>query len=152
MEIKATGKPHKEPELLAGAPKPLIPDGSYLAVCKRYDFSIIAKSKKLYLHFKIKENPHIKSSKYKGYAGTELFQAFNLPISGPVESGRKYYKTWVWLNNFQTPSRNASLSPKKFIGKTFIIKTRTCEPKFNGKNTHKSLNYSIIDCLLEVVK
>ena len=67
-------------------PRPLIPEGTYEAVCAGYESGFcFGKCRKLFLKFKIiTPGQHV---------GTELFMAFNMAFNGRIPTGSKYYKT-----------------------------------------------------------
>jgi len=55
------------------------------------------------------------------------------------------------VNGWQQPSKNAKMSPRIFKNKIFKVKTRTVEPKHNGKKMPKKFWYSVVDEIIEVV-
>ena len=119
-----------------------IPDGVYEAQCFKYDSGFcLGKARKLFLHYRITEGEH---------TGTELFQAFNMPYQGKVSCGSKYYKTYVMVNGWTKPSRNAKLSPRLFKDKIFKVRTRTVQPQHAGKPMPEQFWYSVVDDILEV--
>ena len=122
----------------------LIKDGTYEAQCTKYDSSfVLGKARKLFLHFKIVSEGE--------YHGVKLFQAFNMPYDMRIKAGSKYYKTWVKVNGWMRPSRNAIMSPRLFINKIYKIKTRTVKPLSNGKKMPDTFWYSVVDEMVEVV-
>jgi len=125
--------------------KPLIRDGTYEAQCVNYDSKFcLGKARKLFLHFEILTNGE--------YFGEQIFQAFNMPYNKRIRQGSKYFKTWVMVNNWQKPSRNAKMSPRLFLNKIYRIKTRTVKPTHNGKEMPKEFWYSVVDEILEVIQ
>ena len=124
--------------------KPHIPDGKYQAQCIRYDQSfVLGKAKKLFLHFKITEPG--------AHQGKMIFMAFNMPYSGKIRQGSKYYKTYVFVNGWTKPTRNARMSPCLFKNKVFLVKTRTVKPTYQGKEMPQNFWYSVVDHIVEVV-
>jgi hypothetical protein len=124
--------------------KPLIPDGTYQAQCIRYDESFcLGKARKLFLHFRI-----VESEKYHGQT---IFMPFNMPYDKRIKQGSKYYKTWVQVNGYQKPSRNATMSPRLFKNKVFQVRTRTVKPKNATKEMPKQFWYSVVDSIVEVL-
>jgi hypothetical protein len=97
--------------------------------------------KKLYLNFEILSHP---------YTGTELFMALNIPRSG-VRPGSKYFRAWCIANGGQLPSRNAIMSARIFVGKTFQVVVRTVVPKNAGEEMGADHWYSVVDCLKALV-
>jgi hypothetical protein len=125
--------------------KPLVPDKTYEAQCIGYDSKFcVGKARKLFLHFKI-----LSHGKYNGQ---QIFQAFNMPYNKQIRQGSKYYKTWVMVNKWQKPSRNAKMSPRLFLNKIYRIKTRTVKPTHNRKEMPKDFWYSVVDGILEVIQ
>ena len=124
--------------------RPLIPDGTYEAQCIRYDSSfVLGKARKLFLTFKIiEEGEHF---------GKEIFMAFNMPYTGKIKTGSKYYKTWCMVNNWQRPSKNAKMSPRLFLNKIYKVKTRTVKPKYNTNEMPEQFWYSVVDEILQVI-
>jgi hypothetical protein len=124
--------------------KPLVPNGVYEAQFIKYDQSfVLGKARKLLLHFKILDHG-------KDY-GKELFMAFNMPYDKNIRQGSKYFKTWVMVNNWKRPSRNAKMSPRLFKSKFFRVKTRTCKPMHNGAEMPHDFWYSVLDEIVEVL-
>ena len=118
--------------------KPLIPNGTYTAQCIKYDNKfVLGKANKLFLNFKIISDGD--------YYGIKVFQAFNIPYNGRIKTGSKYYKTWVMVNGWKQPSRNAKMSPRIFLNKIYTIKTRTTKPLHNNKEMPKKFWYSVVD-------
>lgn len=123
--------------------RPLIDDGIYQAQCIKHDSSfVLGKARKLFLHFKI-----IEDGKYNG---TRLFMAFNMPYDGRVKAGSKYYKTWVMVNDWMKPSRNAKMTPRHFLNRIYKVRTRTVRPKHNDKLMPETFRYSVVDEILTV--
>jgi len=125
--------------------KPLVPNRKYEAVCIDYDQSfVMGKFRKLFLHFKITEPGE--------HYGKTVFMAFNMPYNKKIKQGSKYYKTYVFANGNQRPTRNAIMSPRIFKGRVFEIKTRTVEPKFSdGKPMPRHFHYSVVDSITRVL-
>jgi hypothetical protein len=122
---------------------PFIPNGTYEAQCTKYDSKfLLGKTRKLFLIFKIVDPGK--------YFELEIFQAFNMPYTGKIRPGSKYYKTWCMVNGWQKPGRGSKMSPKLFIGKVFKIKTRTVRPKHNGREMPENFWYSVVDEILNV--
>ena len=123
---------------------PLLPDGIYEVQCVRYDNGfVLGKAKKLFLHFKITD--------FCEYNGENLFMPFNIRYDEKVSRLSKYFKTWCQVNDWNPPSRNAKMSPRIFVNKIFKVKTRTVKPMHNGKETPRSMWYSVVDSILEIV-
>ena len=121
----------------------LIPDGKYEAQCVHCDGKFcLGKARKLFLIFKIIESGD--------YFGKQVFMAFNMPYSGKVSAGSKYFKNWVMVNGWQKPSRNATMSPRLFLNKIYIVKTRTVKPLHNGKEMPEAFCYAVVDEIIEV--
>jgi hypothetical protein len=88
-------------------PRPAIPDAVYEAQCIGFETgNAFGKGKKLFLKFVITSGE---------YQGTELFMPFNMPFDGKIKPGMKFYKCWLLVNGDRPPSRNAKMSPKKFL-------------------------------------
>ena len=125
--------------------KPLIRDGTYRAQCVRYDSSFcLGKARKLFLRFQI-------LSEGKDF-GKRIFMPFNMPYDKKIKQGSKYYKTWVMVNGWQKPTRNAKMSPRLFQNKIFKVRTRTVKPTNHGKPMPKDFWYSVVDEILEVLQ
>ena len=125
--------------------KPLMPNGKYEAQCIKCDQSfVLGKARKLFLHFRILEQGE--------HYGKEIFMAFNIPYDKKIKQGSKYFKTWVQVNGWRKPSRNAKLSPHLFLNKIYRVKTRTVKPTHNGKEMPKEFWYSVVDCIDEVIQ
>lgn len=123
--------------------KPLIPDKVYDAQCIRYDQGFcLGKARKLFLHFKIIEPGE--------HHGKTIFMPFNLPYDKRIKQGSKYYKTWVQMNGYEKPSRNAIMSPRIFKNKVCSVRTRTVKPKNGNKEMPKQFWYSVVDYIVEV--
>lgn len=106
--------------------------------CTGYDNKFVfGKARKLFLNFLI-----LTEGKHQG---KKIFQAFNMPYNGRIKTGSKYYKTWVMVNNWQRPSRNAKMSPRLFLNKIFTIKTRTVKPSHDKEEMPEQFWYSIVD-------
>ena len=130
-------------EFVCADDKPLIPDDVYEAQCIKYDSKfILGNTRKVFLNFKIIESGE--------HHGKVIFQAFNMPYNGRIKTGSKYYKTWVMVNKWQKPSRNAKMSPRLFKGKIYNVKTRTVKPQHNGKEMPQQFWYSVVDEILDV--
>jgi hypothetical protein len=124
--------------------RPLIKDGVYEVQCLRYDDGFcLGEARKLFLHFQIITEGE--------YHGMRLFHAFNLPYNMKIKAGSKYYKTWVMVNGWMKPSKNAKMSPRLFLNKVFKVRTRTVKPKHNDKLMPESFHYSVVDELIEVI-
>lgn len=123
--------------------RPLIPNSVYDAQCIKYDKKfVLGKTRKVFLTFQILD--------HGAHNGKEIFMAFNMPYDGKIKSGSKYFKTWVMVNGWRKPTRNAKMSPRLFINKIYKIKTRTCKPKHNGKDMPEDFWYSVVDEIIEV--
>ena len=133
-------------DLLCGADyRPLLRNGTYEAQCFKYDNRVyFGKTKKLFLHFKIIEPGE--------YFGKAIFMAFNIPCDRNLSQGSKYYKTWVHVNGWRKPSRNAKMSPKIFLNKICKVRTRTVKPTNNGQKMPKEFWYSLVDTIVEVIQ
>ena len=117
----------------------------YETQCVRYDRSfVLGKSRKLFLHFNIIEQGE--------HFGKVLFMPFNIPYDQKVRSGSKYYKTWVMVNGWKKPSRNAVMSPRLFLNKIFRVKIRTVKPHMpnSKKEMPEDFWYSVVDSIVEV--
>ena len=124
--------------------RPLIPDGIYEAQCVKYDSSFkLGKTRKTFLHFRILEPG--------SHFGKQIFMAFNMPETKKIRMGSKYYKTWCMVNSWKQPSKNAKMSPRIFKNKIFKVKTRTVQPKLNGKKIPENFRYSVVDEIVEVM-
>jgi hypothetical protein len=123
---------------------PLIPNGTYEVQCIKYDRKfVLGKARKLFLHFIIIEPGE--------HFGKKIFMAFNIPYDTKIRPGSKYYKTWVMVNGYRKPSRNATMSPRLFMNKVFKVKTRTAKPKHNDREMPEDFHYSVVDSIIEVV-
>ena len=123
---------------------PLIPDGKYEAICKKYDDKFcFGKARKVFLTFQI-------TSPGK-FNGVELFMVFNMPLKGRLKRGSRYYKTWVMLNGWKHPSRNTKMTPRIFLNKVYEVETATVKPKHNGGETPAALYYSKVENILYVL-
>lgn len=116
-----------------------IPDGNYEIIFTKLERSNFFKRDKLYLWGKVVS--------IGPYEGKEIFMPFNL--AGKIVKGSKYYQAWLIANKGVRPKKNDRLSPKKFIGKPFKVKTRIVTN--NQKNTALPAQdqYSVIDEILE---
>ena len=122
----------------------LLDDGIYDAQCIKFDNSfVLRKARKLFLHFSVVDEGR--------YHGKRLFMAFNLPFDFRVKSGSKYYKTWVMVNGWMRPSKNARMSPRLFLNKIFKIKTRVVKPKHHDKLMPETFWYSVVDEIIQVI-
>ena len=74
-----------------------------------------------------------------------------MPKDNKIHTGSKYYKTWVQVNGYQKPSRNAAMSPRIFKNKIFSVRTRTVKPKNGTKEMPKQFWYSVVDSIVEVL-
>jgi len=113
-----------------------VPDGLYKARCKDYSKPINYKgTKKVFLTFELLD---------EHYSGTELFMALNVPFSG-VKPGSRYFKYWTAANEDRLPSRNATMSPRMFKNKNYLVTTRTVIPKRGTEEMPFDFHYSIVD-------
>jgi hypothetical protein len=115
-----------------------MPPGTYKAKCVNFrgpTFYRGTRNKKLYLDFVILDEP---------YADEQLFMALNIPPDG-IRPGGKYFRSWVIANDGNLPSRNATMSPKIFVGKTFTVKVRTSIPVSGDREMGTNAWYSVID-------
>ena len=123
--------------------KPLIPNGTYEAECIKYDNKFVFNtSRKTFLKFRVVGGEH---------EGKVIFMAYNMPYQGRIKTGSKYYKDWVFVNNWNRPSKNAKMSPRLFFNKLYKIRTRTCIPKRNGQEMPEEYWYSVVDEIIEVI-
>jgi len=83
--------------------------------------------------------------------GRDSSWLFNLPFDFRVKSGSKYYKTWVMVNGWMRPSKNARMSPRLFLNKIFKIKTRVVKPKHHDKLMPETFWYSVVDEIIQVI-
>ncbi len=124
-------------------PRQKIPDAKYDAECIGYDSSfVLGKARKIFLNFRIIEGEH---------TGMKLFMAYNAPYDRKFRPGHKYYKDWVMVNGWNPPSRNATMSPRLFLNKAYVIKTRAVKPLRNKKPMPVQFHYSVVDELVEVI-
>ncbi len=95
----------------------LIPDSDYLATCVQVfgPHSSRAYGEKIYVSFQILDG---------GHAGKKL-PMFLRPSRFPTS---RLYRSWVVANG-GLPSRNATLSPRIFLGKIFRVSTVTVKPR-----------------------
>jgi len=95
----------------------LIPDSEYLATCVQVfgPHSSRAYGEKIYVSFQILDG---------GHAGKKL-PMFLRPSRFPTS---RLYRSWVVANG-GLPSRNATLSPRIFLGKIFRVSTVTVKPR-----------------------
>jgi hypothetical protein len=123
--------------------KTLLPNGVYEVQCTKYDDKFfLGRTQKVFLNFKVIIGEH---------EGKEIFMAFNMPYSGKIKTGSKYYKTWCMVNNWQRPSRNSKMSPRLFLNKIYKVKTRTVKPQYNGERMPDDFWYSVVDEILKVI-
>lgn len=124
-------------------PRPLIPEGIYEAVCTAYEEAFVfGKTLKLFLHFKIiTPGEHL---------GTTLFMAFNIGKHRKLALGSRYYKYWLMMNGWQRPSRNAKMSPRIFLNKSYEVFVKIVKPELNGIEMPANCHYSIIEQLVRV--
>jgi hypothetical protein len=130
--------------VFGAAYRPLIPNRIYQAQCIKYDGSfVLGKARKLFLHFQVIEPGE--------HNGKRIFMAFNVPYDQKIKQGSKYFKTWVFVNGWRKPTRNAKMSARLFLNKVYRIKTRTVKPKFQGQETPSDYWYSVVDYIVEVI-
>ena len=130
--------------------KPHIPPGDYVATCTSCDSKFwLRKTRKLFLNFTILNAPQ----KLPDGEKTTLFMAFNMPYHGKVCSGSKYYKTWCLVNGRKPPSRNAVMSPKLFLNRTYKVRVSSVRPKDIDSRTEMppAFHYSKVERILEVL-
>ncbi len=107
----------RDNQLRAKAYPVRVPDGEYLAICTRVfgPHRSRAYGTKIYLVFEVIDGEHL---------GKKL-PMFLRPSNFPTSN---LYRSWC-LANDGPPSRNARLSPRIFLGKTFRIRTCTVRPR-----------------------
>ena len=122
-----------------------MPDDEYLAQCTGYESSYFSKDyHKLFLQFQV-------ISDGKGnYDQETLFMVFNMPNANRVGAGSRYFKAWRKVHG-RPPSRNTIMTPKMFLNKIYIVRTRTVKRTFDGKIRDQSRHYSVIDEIIEVI-
>jgi len=130
-------------EFVCSDDKEWVPDGEYMVQCFAYNNGFcFGKNPKTFLWFRIINQGEHDNKK--------IFMAFNTPYDKKIKTGCKYYKTWCMVNDWHKPSRNAAMSPKLFINKIYMVKTRTVIPQHNGKPMPESFKYSIVEEIISV--
>jgi hypothetical protein len=142
--------PRPKDELLIARPYPVhIPDGEYLAVCTA-TFHLKESRRfgsKIFLTFKLFEGD---------YAG-KVLQMYLRPSAYPTS---RFYRAWAIAHGGPPQSRNTLMSPRKFEGKLFKIRTSTVRPRHqvigpNGRSRAvdflpESFWYSKVDYLISL--
>ena len=128
----------------------LISEGIYHCECISYQSGYYERIPKLYLFFKMlnimrEDDPN---------KNVILFMPFSMPFSNDgirrIGAGSKYYRTWALVNR-GLPSRNAKMSPRLFLNKTFKVTVKTVKPKQAGIELPDFLHYSIIQSIIEEI-
>ena len=120
--------------------RPFVPDGLYDALCIGYTRGYYGNRPKMFLMFEITSDGVFDKEQIPMY--------FNMPYTGDIPRGSKYYTTWCKVNG-GIPSRNAKMSPRIFLNKLFRVKTRTVHPKNAGEFLPSDFHYSIIEGIIE---
>ena len=121
----------------AGAPRPLIPEGTYKARVIKYKKQNYRWGEKITLTYQITEP-------YK-YEGIELPMYMN--AYKKYHSSSTYYEAWV-IATGKIPPRTDRMSPAIFRNGLFEVVVATVKPKFkDGTEKPDCLHYSKIDYL-----
>ena len=122
-------------------PRPLIPEGTYEAMCgkQRKKYNPLFKREILTLSLQIFEGP---------CAGTVVERFY--PIAKVVGCNSSFYQEWTIANGGNPPRRGDRLTPRKFLGKVFKINVRTVSKNWNGRPIPQSLQYSKADAIIEL--
>lgn len=123
-------------------PRPLIPEGSYEAVCIKHEISpYLGKGKKLFLTYQIIQGE---------YMGIKLFQAINHNYNA-FSPSTKYYTEWT-IANGDMPKRKDKMTPRIFKDKAFLVKVKTTKPKYeDGEYKPEKFHYSTVERIIEVL-
>jgi hypothetical protein len=96
---------------------------------------------KVFLFFRIvAPGPHF---------GTELYMSCTVATAGKWPRSSKFYQSWM-LAAGKEPARGDRLSTKVFRGKLFRVRTHTVRRNSLHVIVPEALQYSVIECLLEV--
>ena len=128
-------------------PDPLLPPGDYDAICNAADVRPTFQGRwSLFLTFQIYGSP---------YDGARVHFIAPLP---PRQRGRfarahphssKFYRAWIIASGGQRPSRRDRMSLEPFKHKMFRIRVRTVVKDHQQRPLLLSLQYSVVDELLE---
>lgn len=122
---------------------PLVPEGEHWeAGMVRAERGNVAGREKAFVIFRL--------TTPGDYFGVELFMSCTIPAHGRWARSSKFYMAWLMAAG-KEPTRRDRLSTRIFAGKLFRVRVRTVKRTWQNAPLPPHLQYSIIDCLLEVV-
>ena len=137
---------HPEEEsgpVFTGEERPCIPEGEYVAFCKRVARyrNPRFKREEFALHFAIWDGEH---------AGAELVRHFNGATSGSHRA--QYPREWVIANQGCAPRRGDRMPLKKFKGKLFRVRVATVKTDAYQESLPPAMHYSKVGAILELLQ
>lgn len=125
----------------AADPRPLIPPGTYLALCthaKKFSHPLF-KREIISLTFQVIDGP---------FVGTEL-QRYH-PAAKRVGRNSVFLREWCIANQDFQPRRRDRLALAKFTGKVFRIQVVTVSRTWDGRRHPRALEYSKVAAILDL--
>jgi hypothetical protein len=127
----------------ADDPRPRIPDGQYVAFCKRVSKYRNPRFKRdeIALHFVICEGV---------YSKTKLMRFYLAETAGRLRS--HYYREWVIANDGKPPARGDRMPLTRFKGKLFAVRVTTVVTDAYQEKLQPALQYSKVAAVLELLQ
>lgn len=132
---------------------PLIPDGTYTAICQSCEVKPTFKSLKTYFRFRVVDGEH---------AGKVLFRAYNVqgkiipgkgPGTGPrpkLARGLDLFKMLCRVLELPANTKAHRVSSRELVGKLCTIKTRTVCHDHRQRPLADASRYSVVDDILSI--
>ncbi len=127
--------------ICADDPRPLIPPGTYLALCthaKKFRHPLF-KREIISLTFQVIDGP---------FVGTELERYY--PAAKRVGRNSAYLREWTLANQDFEPRRRDRLALTKFTGKIFTVEVATVEQRWDRRRHPRALQYSKVAAILDL--
>lgn len=123
---------------IEGAPRALVPDGSYPAIFVRHDTKILYGAPRVFLWFRIISGEYDRTDIFGGFPVGRLVGVRNFTL-------RRSQRLHMALTRLSEPERRADrLSLKVLRGRALTIETKTVRMASDRKPLPASLRYSIV--------
>lgn len=141
--LEASNAENHDGPICEDDPRPLIPEGTYDAVCShaRRHLHPGFKREVIKLDLQIWDGP---------YNGVILSRYFPSQSAGRRGSG--FYREWTVANRGVPPRRRDRMALSKFKGKLFRVRVKTVERSWDGRTLPPSLFYSKVGEILELLQ
>jgi hypothetical protein len=143
----ATSSPVENQWPIAPEKPLLIMPGTYRAYCLSYVFF-------RHHRFKDRKKLHLKMQVFIDESDSEntivlprYLNYYDRP--GP---GTDYYKEWFIANYENLPTRKDRMSPKKFVGKVYMVRVRTVIEDKDADKYHRNFQHSVVGKILSLVR